>query len=41
MRKPIQLALLLLAATALAIYSGDYFWLGLRAGYPRFGPKCC
>jgi hypothetical protein len=38
MRKPIQVALLLLAATALAIYSGDYLWLGLRAAYPRFGP---
>jgi hypothetical protein len=36
-RKPIQMALLPLAATALAIYAGDYLWLRLRAAYPRFG----
>jgi hypothetical protein len=38
MRKPIQLAFLLVAGAALAIYSGDYLWLRLRAAYPRFGP---
>ena len=38
MSKRIQLTLLLVGGTALAIYSGDYVWLRLRATYPRLGP---